>query len=1146
MKFILLLGWFSLVSCSFFEASRNPASGGEEIVSRREKLSFNLSFSDIEFGFNEAVKNSKIIESVNHFYMDPVTRIFSVNLTVNYPLNQLLDYSAVPADKRIDDRHSIELSFRFSKTKNLAISRYLGLEVTKFKIDNDDYLNQFDIVLATVQTILANSELTDYLLVKNRSLLPSEDMAALVREIFESRSIQVFAETKKINLKLDLSMFNALSPIMNRVQDLRLWRFSPSIYETTNNEAGVSFLIVAGEGRPHKDWVSSQQNIIKDDTRTLLQVREDLYREYSNIENVMANTNAYFESLLKAEEIKFSELSNLYQSSVKKFMKNIEYTAKKALNRGNDHFIASPEYEYISFDKAAKSSIRNFVAELDRKLSIDYNILSGGQKGSKKLPLLTKRISQNLLNRGLNYLVDIDLEGEKLFEEFNMWLQPQKGGFVLQGIVNLPMKFILANIDKGLTNTDYKTHIEETKTGFPFEIILSAKMADHGKLGLDVERLNIKANGKKISFTRNSKNQRFLIEFTKTYLAKILASVKFDLELEVDPEIQRTNELKKIQTYLSELRSIYQANDNSSGGMEEFLSADLRMNPFNLSGKDHVLRKKEILFGKLIQYNPSNQLFEINVDPSVIIDKVKNVKNNLQVWGISPVKSNELNNTFMEFTLGDGIRSSQFISDLYRRGGTAENAQFAGIYYDLGRERSSVDMLFSLHFEYLKTYINQFLADMVKMNQTNIEALAKENPGETQVEIQHTDFHITQDKKLQLNFQLKTAKFGRSLTSWFRKKLSVDTYSFSTEIELKAKKVDLVNNNLINLRYYPQALSVIPKKVHIKSGSPSLINRAMMKLLNSAVRLGLNNGTVKRLLLKMVNKMMNKMYLKNNGKILGHELEKYARVQTTNSEILIFLNPKLAGAAFNVHLAGDDEAEKKAIKLSVEDQTMHFALTSGAGMAKADKLELLDIYKDLTLFLRPFEAANSKAELEKIINGQSFAQNLVKEREKSKRSFYNRYIYTMSKYDPILHVTKLGNSVTFHRQIQLGRNQNDVTSEAERTRISAAGSELMYFAAIGNFMQQKLKRVKAKMVKYGFDHYRKDPDGKVYSNYGIVYIEDALSILDKNVTTPLLRKYEERNHRINQTILANKPSYWTYMLYPDAYFANKAYQLIKK
>lgn len=204
--------------------------------------------------------------------------------------------------------------------------------------------------------------------------------------------------------------------------------------------------------------------------------------------------------------------------------------------------------------------------------------------------------------------------------------------------------------------------------------------------------------------------------------------------------------------------------------------------------------------------------------------------------------------------------------------------------------------------------------------------------------------------------------------------------------------------------------------------------------------------------------------------------------------------------------------------MDMSNQTLHVAFTSGAAMAKMDKKSLIEIILGTEQLMAPYLQAKSKAELSNLLKDQQLVGKLIANSDEEKLSYYNQLLKVLRKYDQVLHTSKIPHQ-----------------SKIETTRISAAGSELIYFAATAKFIASKLELLTKKMQQYQLD---------TQNNYYPTFIE-AQNKMNANIVAPLKQQYEKKNHQINQTILKNDISYWTYQMYPDAYFSEAVYSLIK-
>lgn len=1135
MKLILsLLFFMSVFACNLYGPSRFPAAVDQDLISDDELFAGKVKLDTIHKGILQAVENSPILTKLNYFNMDPVTRMLTVNLTIDYPLNQLVDFGALLKDQQISNEHNIELAISFDNTKTTAFSKFLGIKVQKFMIDGEDHLDAFEIVLSVIQTVLANSDLIDYLYLKTKPELKEASRRDIVREMLDSNTIVPLPMSNKIKLKLDLAMFKHLSPFIEDYEFMKLWRFAPRAYKGPRGET-VVFEFIAGEGKPSKKWLQDHLDDVQEDTRTILQVRNDLYNEYSNIDDIKITASHYLKDLLKNEGIVVEKLQLQYQDEVTEVQSNIISKARNLLNRKNDNFIANPEYEFMQFLDYSKSTLRSFVADLDRRLSIDARILAGGDKKSSARPLVTKLVSQDLLNRGMKFVMDIEVEGEQAVTDIGLWLLPRKNSLLVKGKAKIPWNLVLGNLDKGLLNSGFESKLLEDHQGYPFELALETKMADEGKLGLDISHLKFTINGKDKYLNRLSKTNNFIFDFTKMLLAQTVTNMDFELEDQVDEDLRAQNEMKEIISYMEKVKTSY--TQTSYNQLLDVLKTDFAINPFINAGQEHVLKKKKILLGDLIEYNPISKLLEIKMDPNVAIDKINNVQHGLQIWGVTPIYSKELDNTFLELAIGKGLRSQSFIDEMYTRSGKAENSQFGGIYYDLGKEENTVDMLLTLNIQYLQNYANYFLNEMIRVNKVDLEKQAKDTPGEMMVQIDHMDMKVTPQKTFLLDMKVSTAKYARTWRSAFLGRDIVnEDFTIQAELALTSKQVELKNTTLDNLIYYNNGLKLTPIKARIKAGKASFINKALTKLISSATKLAFNNKTANKVLLWAINKFMNKMYLENNMPLVGSEMEKFLRVKVINGDILLFLNPSASGPSFSLQFAHHSNPDKKSIVLDYENQTLSIALSSGASMAKVDKKQLISIVQNSFEYTKEYREAKSLKELQDLYDRDKFelVERLVTAKNVNQTSLYFQLKNIITSYDQVFNVTKPTQDVKFAKEVGLPSPDYDPRLHFQKLRISPTGAELIHVVSAALALKKNLKDVLNNMNKFNFKYTKK------------IYLEHIVEILDNNIIPQLISEYERKNKQINETILRSSPSYWTYQLLPDAFMAQEVYKLIKQ
>jgi hypothetical protein len=1067
-------------------------------------------------------KDNSIIKKISPLKMDPVTNIISLRMTIKYPLNTLFDYELKPPTK-ISEEQEIEMAFSLPKPKTLAMTRYLGIEFHKFKINGDDYLNAFSVVASVIQTVLANSSLINYVFDQAGSSI--KDYRLMLSEVIESNGIIVNPTLRKISFKLNLKYFDQLADFTRYEQykNIGLWIFSPYLLEGTQD---VFFRLEAGLGKPSAQWFNETQSRMERDQRTLLQVRNELYTEYSNINSIKSILINYLDQILNKENIRYSNLSPIYKNDIDKLKSSFATSASKVLNTNQPTFQADPEDEYISFISEQKERIKNFVSELDRKLTIDANILARGSKLPTR-PLVTKRIGQDLINSGMNFVRDIEYDGQYFIKDTYIGLAPQLPGIIARGKIHIDLNYLLGQMDSGLIGKKVTSKISETSTGIPYEIALETRMEDNSVLALDIKSLSLFEGSNKLYFSRNSKNQTFMMDMMKIMLAESLAAIEFDTggTSSLSSEAKEQLRIKELLSYLEAIKTAYHgtAGNELIKNIINLMNLDIVKNPQVSAGEDYIKNKSKILFGDLIKYDPKDGLFKIKLDPAIMVEKINGASHNLQVWNIAPVYSREFNNTFLEMTVGPGVRGQNYINQIFDQRNNLDNANFVGIYND--NNRSTVDMLASIDFSYLESYLNQLFGEMVKENNGNYEKELEKDEEQTHYIIDQIKLDIQTEKKivLHLNASVLSKKKG-GLFGWGKWKVDKSSYGLSADIDLASKSLASVRSQLNNINtpifLADQLIAVQLNRAKLKFGKPSLVNDALNRLTN--INLTSPLGTKFRgLILKITNMYFQNAWKKQDqNKLYGHSIEEMVRVFTTKDEIMLMLNPRLGGAAFELKLTGEEQNfATRSIKVEPKAQQLHVAFTASTAMAKIDKRELIRLVEETNALFAEYLNAKTKTELENKLKDMQLVSKAVLNSDESKRSLYHRMIHILRNYDQVLNVVNIEHAA---------RNQD--------RKISACGAELMYFAGSSFILYHRFNQLIQKI-----DHWQL---GQKIPNYKS-FVE-ARNKIGNNVFKPLMKKYQTDFQKRNGQIIASPYSYWTHSFYPDAFFTEALYKELLK
>lgn len=1115
MKYLVLLSLVALAACNLISPNRRPAQYKE---TSKPIAQINFPVEIINQQLKSFAKESDIIKSIGPLSMDPLTRIISVKLTVRYPLNSLFDYAKKPRSK-ISEEQDIEMAFSFPE---LVMSRYLSITFHKFKINGDDYLNAFSVVGSVVQTILVNSTLIDFVFDTAGTSIGS--YRTMMDEILEDNGILVNQTMKNIKFKINLKYFDQLADYVENYPDLKIWVLEPILFHNKD----IAFRLEAGIGKASQKWRTRYYEDRNEDVSKIKEFRQSLYREYSDINSVNSILKSYFEKILASEEINYSKLDQIYKNEIDQLKDSFTQKARNVLDRDNDLFEADPEEEYFSFIANQKERVKNYVADLDRRLSIDYNILANGSNYPRK-PIVTKRLGLDVVNATMNFLRDYEYDGQHYIKEAHVSIAPQIPGIIARGKVNIDLNYLMGQFKDGLIDDNFKSKIPESETGIPFELVLESRFKDNSVLGLDAKSISLFEGEKKIIFTRNSKNQNFMLDFLKIYLVQSLAAVEYDLggDSDLSDEEQEQKRINELLDYLKALKLAYSDNSKEKGILANILTVmktDITKNPQASEGEDYIKNKSKILFGDVIDYDPNDGLFKLKLDPKIAIDQIAGVKNTLQVWNVQPLYSREFNNTFLEVAIGNGIRSKKYVEQTFDLRADLDNANFVGIYQD--NNRSTVDLLTSLNFNYVESYANDLLTRIIQKKNGDYQKELKKDIEQTHYIIDHIKLDLKDKSKLLVDLNASVLKKKKSgLFGWGKWKVDKKSYAISSEIELESKSLDEVKSMLkshkMPIYLADQLLGIKLNKVKLKFGKPSLVNNALNKLTNLNLT-GSIGSRFRNLLLIIVNKYFQSSWKKKDKyKMYGDPIEEILRVFTTKDQIMVMLNPRMSGAAFELKLTGQEENfATKAIKVDSKNQELHVAFTAATAMAKIDRRELLEITNDTNKLFDKYLKIKSKSKLIKAMQDFKLVNQAILNSDAEKRSLYNRLLHVMRSYDQVLNVA----NIPFKAQ------------NADR-RITSCATELLYFSATSYLLYNRLYKLTKKIS-----------DWKIQNK--IKYFDKLLEARRKlysNIFKPLLLKYRSDYHLRNKEILKAPYSYWTHKFYPDAYFSESIYnQLLKE
>lgn len=1117
MRFIIAIILVLLASaCS--PRGRGPAQfqQTDEVL-----INVGIPLKTIEREVQKLASESPIIKKIDLIRLDPETRILSVKGVIHYPLDKLFNFGVTLPSGAPKD-HSFEIAVEFPDTAELTQIRYFRLKFHRLTINGSDYLAAFSIGASVIQTIMANSELVHYVFDQASSQIKDPDAMTMMREIIATNGFVVNETNRTIAVKLNLSYFKQFA-VFDEIKDLKLWYFGPDLLGGTRQYQ--VFRLIAGIGKPSDFWLTQHMQNMQRDQRTIEEVKRDLYAQFGQHQAAALKVENYFKSLLKSEALTNNNLSPRYQQEIQTYFGRIKQEASKKLNLENELFKADPESEYLSFLDTEETRARALFADLLRRINIDDLTLRSSDPQNKKLPILTKRIGQDALMSAMNYVRDIETDGQYYVKDAALILAPQIPGLIIRGKINIDLNKLLGQMNAGFIGKKFSTSMLELNQGLPFEMTLETRMGKDGVMGIDPRSIKLMEGERQLRFDRTTDNHRFFLDFVKVYLAQSLAALSIDLTEDTeDPVAKKERLLRELLTYLQTVQGQYNTLANIDD-LHRVLSTDIQKNPFNTAGAEYIKKKGQILLSQMISYDDKDKLFKIKLDPKLVAENIQGTKNQFQIWNVAPIVSQDLNNTFLELTLGEGPRGRSYLDALRLRDDAPDQASFSGLYND--NDRSAVDLLASLNFRYLEQSVNQILQEMLVQQNGAYTTELLEDKEQTHYVLNTFKLEIREPQKIFIKLNASVITKKKKFLSWVREekwKIEEDAYALSAEMSLNQRQISQLRSQLRNdalpIYFNDEAIGLIPHRVSVEFGKPSLINLALGKLTNLNLDAPLINK-FRSLLLKLVAQYFSSQHNLKPGekRLAGHEIEALAKVMTTKDEVLLLLNPRLSGPAFELKLSGKEKFLANSLKLDSKNQELHIALTSSAAMAKIDKREMLNVLQATDELFAPYLKIKDAQQLKNALNKDLFVDRAVRNSDESKLSLYNRILTVMRRYDPVL-------------------NTVDIPFRAKNAeqRLTSCGVELMYFAGLSYILHSRLDQLIKKIEQ-----------GKVQGQvtYFTTLVE-ARQKLQNSIVRPLMDKYVERYQIINAQVIKHPTTHWTYQFAPDAYFAEAVYQALVK
>jgi hypothetical protein len=1093
------------------------------------------------------------IKEISVLEIDPINRLLILEGIAELPAYVLSDMDVIAGGKdTLPIEHRFNISLKLPTSKKLALTRYFQIEIVEFKLGGHSYMKAFNRLAQFATGMLLNTSFMNYMLdVKPEMQLSEDNIAIQIKELIEKKGLRFRGNT--ISFKLDSSKIPALTSYAKWLEDFRLWQFSPVILRGTNNL--VALKVQAGSGRPSKNWLNNVASRYERDNSSLAEQREQFYSKYSNI-SVFEKEMKEFLSQMK-KQLMLSELEIREENEILRITQTITSRARNTLNKKNSLFLSAPEDTYESMQREMREYITSSLTNLKRKVLLNKKIKNGGSN-SPTLPFLQKRISQNTFSQATRFFRDFDFEGEQMLKEIQVIFNPTIPGVTIKGLMNINVSTFM---EMGLEGSGiewpkrpWRVAQDVWGSGMPFETSLRIKMLDDGWLGLDLESFSILSGSERTPIDTKSEHGMALNKWIKMALVNTMATTWIEDPtasegLTDSEEIEKKE--KKLRKRMLTQGSEFKVALSENQGLESLVNLakiDIEKNPFILAGKDHVQGKMELFFKELIKYDEESGLLMFKMDSRIVAEKIMNTKNNVQVWNVESLYDKNQNQTYLEMTVGNKVRSKKYLERIHTREEYEASQNFVGI--DESKRSSPADMRMKIDLKNFEDFVNQILSDAYTVQ--NIMAnkeLLKEKESEHYL-MKDMGLKVIDNGILRMNLTLThLKKVKRSIIN--PRRWSGDTYrtdtktiNLSTEIALSVEKLEKfitkISLSKNEVFHGDELLRLDIRNASFTTRGDTSVLDKVLNLVASDIDFkdSFIDRKVKFVILKFMNKFLHSTDSKKNGNINvgGVRLNQYLKLITHKEDILIQLNPRLSTAAFDIRLLANQKFNEQDLGLTLNKKESSLGVdfsTSGA-MASVDKGELLRIMMSANEMIKPYlEETNKDAFIDKLNKGLLF-DKLFYNSDYTKPSLYHRLRKVFTNYTAIVEIIKPDMSVLNSINRSMDTDLSFVPQLPTSLSPSLSGVELMYFASAAMVLRNNVD----KLIEHSIDIGLKDIQGIEH------FIEKSDELRDR-ILIPLMESYEENYSLHNSNIVKKGPTDWNYSYYPEASYSESVQKQLK-
>ncbi|MFT6071418.1 MAG: hypothetical protein ACJAT2_001597 [Bacteriovoracaceae bacterium] len=1095
------------------------------------------------------------IVEVHRLDLDPTNRLVIFEGVTELPADVLADMNEIGGIEASDvtlSRHKFSIHFELPSAKKLALTRYFQITIRSLKIGGQDYTNATHVLGQFAVGLMLNTSFMDYMLeVKPEVQVSDENPSLMIKQLIENKGLRFRGNT--IAFKLDLTMIPQLAAYKD-LEGLRVWGVTPTILRGTNGQSALR--IEAGIGRPNSAWIKESDKRHNDDEENLMSAREELYAEYSRTDVLMQDLEHYISEM--AGTLGLSKFNIRQGEEYNSLSGKIKTKAREILSKKDVSFVADPELTYELFKESAKEMVSASLSDLKRRQLIDEAMYTGGSN-TNALPFLEKRLSQKTLDEASRFFREFEFEGDQMFPELAVVLDPKNAGIILRGRVAIDINMLMAMGMEGsgieFSKIPLRVADDQWGTGIPFQVGLRINMLKDSVLGLDVHHLRLFDGSQSIHMYNDSDHSSILINYMKMAITQTLLTTLIEQPIADTPvegeEVEAYDSYKEIISNIKKQNGVYDtAGSDALDSILQIAKIDIENNPFILEGKKYVAGKTELFFKKLIRYDEKSKLLKINLDPRIASEKIMNSDNNIQVWNLEPLYDKVMNKTYLELAVGNKRRSEKYENHLELRPENKDSQRFVGV--DGTKKQSPRDLHVKMNLQHFENLINQIFKDAFLVQNAAVEKALKKEQEVDQYLVKNINLNVIRDGELRLNMVLSHIKKGKKfffnpsrIWSSSYKEPAIKTISASMSLQLSVEELSKYKENLEyaenEIFLGDELLRLDISKVGLKfEGNTSVLDK-IIGLMAKDIDFK-NSGLAKKLkifLLKFAGKFMNESDPSKNGNLElgGVKINKYVKMFTHNEEILLQLNPHAMANAFDVKLIPNQKFNGADLGLVVKksDNSIAFDFSTTGSMASVDKGELTQIIESAIKIFKPYNEAKTAKELKLLLTGNSLFDKVFYNSDYAKASLLHRFRRLLSQYNGMIDIIGLDADVVDQVNRNLNRNFTVENGSFNSRSITNSGVEIMYFLSTAIVIQRQLVKLIQKLEEFEL------------MDYG--YADDLVAQkdkLDKNYIESLVRLYAEKFDKHNKRIIKKGPTDWNHTYFPDARYSNEVFERINK